>query len=396
MNQRDLFLRHVAQTSDLPLMGVDMDIVGASGVMLYDRSGREYIDLISGISVSNVGHCHPRVVQAIRDQSERYMHLMVYGEFNQTPQVRYATHLTSLLPHTLNSVFFTTGGSEAVEGAMKLAKRATGRAEIVSFGNAYHGSTQGALSLMGSEEFKNAFRPLLPGMRTLQFNAIEQLQQISNATAAVIVEPIQGEAGVRMADPSFMTALRQRCDDTGALLIADEIQSGFGRSGRLFAFEQYGVVPDILLLAKGMGGGLPIGAFVADLGLMRQLTHKPVLGHINTFGGNAVCVAAAQAALDVVMEEHLPERALVIEGKIKQVLRHSLIAELRLKGAFGAIDFGHEELNFKVIKALLEAGIITDWFLFCSTAMRIAPPLTITDAELDRAIDIVLQVFDKL
>lgn len=396
LTQRELFLRHVAQTSDLPLLGVDVDIVRAEGVTLFDRSGKTYTDLISGISVSNVGHCHPKVVQAIQEQSQTFMHLMVYGEFNQGPQVRYARRLTGLLPKELSSVYFTTGGSEAVEGALKLAKRATGRAEIISFKQAYHGSTQGALSVMGDEYFKSSFRPLLPGIKILDFNNEAALSEIGPATAAVIIEPIQGEAGIRKANPGFLKKLRDACTRYGTILIFDEIQSGFGRTGTLFAFEQYGIVPDVLLMAKGMGGGLPIGAFVASPQLMGRLTHDPVLGHISTFGGNAVCVAAALAALEVVVEENLAARARQIEKLVCDTLKHPLIKDLRMYGALGAIDFKDEDLNMRVIKACIENGVISDWFLFCNTAMRIAPPLTITDEELTAALQKIIEVLVRM
>ena len=396
ITQRQLFLKHVAQTSDTPLLGIDMNVVKANGVTLTDVHGKTYIDLISGISVSNIGHCHPDVVNAIKEQSEKYMHLMVYGEFNQGPQVQYASLLTSVLPSALNSVYFTTGGSEAIEGAMKLAKRATGRSEIISFKNAYHGSTQGALSLMGDESFKNAFRPLLPGIKQIQFNDENDLATITNKTAAVVIELIQGEAGVRKMDKAYLQKLKKRCDENGVLLVVDEIQTGFGRTGTLFAFEQYGVVPDILCIAKGMGGGLPIGAFVADKELMQNLTHDPVLGHINTFGGNAVCTAAAIATLNVVLKNNLAKRANEIEQIIKQKLIHKHIKEVRVVGALGAVDMGNEELNFKFCKLLIENGVITDWFLFCSSAFRIAPPLTVTNAELEKACDQILATLDQL
>lgn len=395
MNQRELFLRHVAQTSDLPLSGVDVNIAKASGVKLVDHSGKEYIDLISGISVSNVGHCHPEVVKAISEQSQKFMHLMVFGEFNQSPQVRYAEALTKLLPETLNSVYYTTSGSESVEGAMKLAKRATGRNEIISFKNAYHGSTQGALSVMGDEYFKNSFRPLLPGTKIIEPNNLNELEHITSSTAAVIVELIQGESGIRKMDNVFIKSLASHCKRTGTLLIIDEIQTGFGRTGSLFAFEQYGIVPDILLIAKGMGGGLPIGAFIADQNLMESLTNNPVLGHINTFGGNAVCVAAAEASLRIILKDSLAKRALEIEKIIYSELKHTLIKEIRIQGALGAVDFKDETLNLKVIKACIENGVITDWFLFCNTAMRIAPPLTITNEELKAALIIIKNVLDN-
>jgi acetylornithine/N-succinyldiaminopimelate aminotransferase len=396
MNQRELFLKHVAQTSELPMLGVDINISTAKGVTLTDVNGNTFTDLISGISVSNVGHCHPNVVEAIRIQSEKFMHLMVFGEFNQSPQVKYAQTLTHLLPETLNSIYYTTGGSEAVEGAMKLAKRASGRAEIISFKNAYHGSTQGAMSLMGDEFFKNSYRPLLPGIKTLNYNNTADLEQITSETAAVIVEPIQGESGVVRAHPEFLKTIRSRCDELGTLLIFDEIQSGFGRTGTLFAFEQYGIIPDILVVAKGMGGGLPIGAFIASTQLMSHLSFNPVLGHMNTFGGNAVCVAAAQATLDLIVNEKLSERAKTIESTIKNILKHPLIKEVRVCGALCAVDFKDEALNMKVIEGCLKNGIITDWFLFCSTALRIAPPLSITDNELTHALHQILKVVNLM
>lgn len=396
ITQRQLFLKHVAQTSDTPLLGIDMNIVKAQGVTLTDVNGKTYTDLISGISVSNVGHCHPEVVKAIKDQSEKFMHLMVYGEFNQSPQVIYATQLTAELPNSLNSVYYTTGGSEAIEGAMKLAKRVTGRSEIISFKNAYHGSTQGALSVMGDEGFKNAFRPLLPGIKHIEFNSVTDLDQLTDNTAAVIIELIQGEAGVRKANADFIQRLKKKCTDHGILLIVDEIQTGFGRTGTLFAFEQFGVVPDILCIAKGMGGGLPIGAFVADKKLMQCLMHDPILGHINTFGGNAVTTAAAIATLTIILRDKLANRAIDIEQIIKQKLVHKRIKEVRVVGALGAVDLGNEELNFKFCKHLIESGVITDWFLFCSSAFRIAPPLTITNTELELACDKILSVLDQL
>lgn len=395
MNQRQLFLLHVAQTSNTPLLGVDINIASAQGCTITDVDGKQYLDLISGISVSNVGHCHPKVVEAIHNQSKKFMHLMVYGEFNQSPQVKYAKTLADLLPDNLNSVYFTTSGSEAVEGALKLAKRATNKSELISFKNAYHGSTHGALSVMGSEFFKQSYRPLLPDIKHLQFNSIDDLQQITSKTAAVIIEPIQGEAGVREANNDFLVALRQTCNQYGALLIFDEIQTGFGRTGNLFAFEHYAVIPDILLVAKGMGGGLPIGAFIASNHLMNCLTNNPVLGHINTFGGNAVCLAAAQASLEIITNEKLFLRANEIETIILNELKHPLIKEIRIKGALCAIDFGNEDLNFKIIKACLQNGIITDWFLFCTTAMRLSPPLVISNEELKNGITKIIEIINK-
>ena len=396
MNQRELFLRHVAQTSEIPMLGEDLNIAIAKGVKLTDVNGKIYTDLISGISVSNVGHCHPKVLEAIHHQSQKFMHLMVYGEFNQSPQVNYAKKLTDLLPQKLNSIYYTTSGSEAVEGALKLAKRSTGRTELLCFKQAYHGSTHGALSVMGDEYFKTSFRPLLPDVRILEFNDLKALELISSKTAAVIIEPIQGEAGVRKANRDYIKNLRKICDDHGTILIFDEIQTGFGRTGNLFVFEEFDVVPDILLISKGMGGGLPIGAFIASTDLMSNLTKNPILGHINTFGGNALCVAAANACLEIIISENLCSRAKQIENIITTKLKHPLIKEIRIHGALGAIDFYNEVLNMRVIKSCIEKGIICDWFLFCPTAMRIAPPLIITDSELIEALNTIVEVLNTI
>ena len=396
MNQRELFLRHVAQTSEIPMLGEDLNIAIAKGVKLTDVNGKIYTDLISGISVSNVGHCHPKVLDAIHHQSQKFMHLMVYGEFNQSPQVNYAKKLTDLLPQKLNSIYYTTSGSEAVEGALKLAKRSTGRTELICFKQAYHGSTHGALSVMGDEYFKTSFRPLLPDVRILEFNDLKALELISSKTAAVIIEPIQGEAGVRKANRDYIKNLRKICDDHGTILIFDEIQTGFGRTGNLCVFEEFDVVPDIILISKGMGGGLPIGAFIASTDLMSNLTKNPILGHINTFGGNALCVAAANACLEIIISENLCSRAKQIENIITTKLKHPLIKEIRIHGALGAIDFYNEVLNMRVIKSCIEKGIICDWFLFCPTAMRIAPPLIITDSELIEALTTIVEVLNTI
>ena len=396
MNQRELFLRHVAQTSEIPMLGEDLNIAIAKGVKLTDVNGKIYTDLISGISVSNVGHCHPKVLEAINHQSQKFMHLMVYGEFNQSPQVNYAKKLTDLLPQKLNSIYYTTSGSEAVEGALKLAKRSTDRTELICFKQAYHGSTHGALSVMGDEYFKTSFRPLLPDVRILEFNDLKALELISSKTAAIIIEPIQGEAGVRKANRDYIKNLRKICDDLGVILIFDEIQTGFGRTGNLFVFEEFDVVPDILLISKGMGGGLPIGAFIASTDLMSNLTKNPILGHINTFGGNALCVAAANACLEIIISENLCSRAKQIENIITTKLKHPLIKEIRIHGALGAIDFYNEVLNMRVIKSCIEKGIICDWFLFCPTAMRIAPPLIITDSELIEALNTIIEVLNTI
>jgi acetylornithine/N-succinyldiaminopimelate aminotransferase len=388
ISHRNIFLQNVAQTSPAPLA---LEIVKAEGIHMTDVNGKKYVDLISGISVSNLGHCHPNVVSAINEQAKTYMHLMVYGEYIQHPQTQYAKLLTSLLPASLNCIYFTNSGAEATEGALKLAKRVTGRSEIIHYKNSYHGSTQGALSVMGNEEYKNSFRPLLPDVKQLEFNNFSQLEQITNRTACVIIEPIQGEAGIHKANTQFLTDLRKKCDETCTLLIFDEIQTGFGRTGMLFAFENYNIIPDVLLIAKGMGGGLPIGAFVASDKLMSCLTNNPILGHITTFGGNAVCVAAAKATLETIVEEKLYLRADEIEKILLEVLVHPKIKEVRCAGALCAVEFGDVALNMDIINDCIKNGIVVDWFLHCATAMRIAPPLTITNKELRAALQIILE-----
>ena len=379
ISQRQLFLNHVAQTSPAPIA---LEIERAEGCYLIDVNGKKYCDLISGISVSSLGHCHPKVVEAINNQAQRYMHTMVYGEYIQSPQVDLAKALTDLLPKKLNSVYFVNSGAEALEGSLKLAKRVTGRTEIISFQNAYHGSSHGALSIMGSEFFKNSFRPLLPDTRLINFNCVEDLQYITEKTACVVSEVIQAEAGVQLPQNDFLKKLRNRCDEVGAMLILDEIQTGFGRTGSFFAFEQFGIVPDVLLLAKAMGGGMPIGAFISSKKNMDCFTENPVLGHITTFGGNAVCCAASLATLHEISSNELYKKAKHIEELIKQHLQHEAIKEIRSCGGLMAVEFGNNELNMKVISNAIQLGVITDWFLFCDTAMRLSPPLVITDEEL--------------
>ena len=388
MTLRELFLLNNAQTTDFPLL---LEFERAAGVYMYDSQGRGYIDLISGIGVSNLGHSHPNVIAAIKDQLDKYMHLMVYGEYVQTPQVRFAEKLLSLLPENLQSVYFTNSGAEAVEGALKLAKRFTGRAQIIAFKNAYHGSTQGALSVMGNEEFKQAYRPLLPGISFINFNDLAGLDQITPDTAAVIVETVQGEAGVRVPDRAYMQALRQRCTDTGALLILDEIQAAFGRTGRLFAFEHFDIKPDILLLAKAMGGGMPLGAFIASHQVMDALKENPILGHITTFGGHPVCCAAGLAALEALLIENLLAKVDEKEKLFRKLLVHPSIRQIRGKGLMLAIEFDSFELNKKIIDRCIANGVIVDWFLHCSNAMRLAPPLIITHEEIRTACNVILE-----
>ncbi len=382
LSQRQLFLQHVAQTSPAPL---GLEIVRAEGVWLYGPQGERYLDLISGISVSNIGHGHPAVKEAVNRQLDQYAHLMVYGEYIQTPQVNYARQLASLLPDPLDSVYFVNSGTEANEAALKLAKRVTGRMEMVGFRNSYHGSTHGTLSLIGDEYFRRNYRPLLPGVRQLRYNVWDDLQHITCNTACVLAETIQAEAGIRPPDAAWMQALRDRCTAVGALLILDEIQTGFGRTGTLFGFTHYGIVPDMVTFAKGMGGGLPIGVMVAPQQLMQAFTEHPVLGHITTFGGNAVCVAAAQAVLDTLLATSWMADAESKAQRLAGQLTHPAIVDIRYKGLMMAVEFADSTTNFRVIQECLKRGVVTDWFLFADQCLRIGPPLLITEAEIDWA-----------
>lgn len=386
--QRQLFLRHNAQTSPSPLL---LEFVRANGIWLERADGTKCMDLIAGIGVSNLGHCHPNVVEAVQKQAAEYMHLMVYGEYVQSPQVLFAKALADILPKSLQCTYFVNSGTEAVEGAMKLAKRITGRTEFISFINAYHGSTQGALSLMGSDEYKNGYRPLLPAVQFLTMNNFEDLNKISNRTAAVFLEPIQGEAGVRIPEQNYMLALRERCTDTGAMLVLDEIQTGFGRTGKMFAFEQYGVVPDILLLAKGLGGGMPIGAFISSQENMSAFSHNPVLGHITTFGGHPVSCAAGLATIQTILKSEIIEDVDRKGQLFSSLLKHPAIREIRQKGLMIAVEFDNYDFNKKVIDLCINDGIITDWFLHCSNSMRIAPPLIISDEDIHVACSIIIK-----
>jgi acetylornithine/N-succinyldiaminopimelate aminotransferase len=392
ISERQLFLQYVAQTNDAPL---GLEIERAEGVYLFDKEGKKYIDLISGIGVSALGHCHPKVVAAVKEQLDHYMHLMVYGEYVLSPQVKLAKRLCELLPASLNNVYFVNSGAEAVEGAMKLAKRFTNRSEIISFKNAYHGSTQGALSIIGNEDMKRSFRPLLPDTKLLRFNNLEDLNEITTHTAAVICEVVQGEAGVIPSDKSFLTTLRNRCDETGALLIFDEVQTGYGRTGKLFAFEHYKVTPDILLLAKSFGGGLPLGAFISSEKIMSVFKTNPVLGHITTFGGNPVCCAAGLATLNALIEENLANQVEAKERIFRELLVHSKIKNFRSKGLLMALELENWEANKKVIDYCIENGVVTDWFLFAPNCMRIAPPLIITEKDIRLSCAIILKGLDK-
>lgn len=393
LTQRQLFLKHNAQTSTTPLM---LEFVKAQGVNLYNTEGKAYIDLIAGIGVSNVGHCHPNVVTAVQKQVETYMHLMVYGEFVQSPQVNFATALASVLPDQLNCTYFVNSGAEAVEGAMKLAKRYTGRKGFIACKNAYHGSTQGAESLMESDFYSAGYGPFLPHVDFITHNNIVDLAKITDQTAAVFIEPVQGEAGVRVADQAFMEALKERCLATGTLLVFDEIQTGFGRTGKMFAFEHYNIVPDILLLAKGIGGGMPIGAFISSAEIMSVLSFNPILGHMTTFGGHPVCCAAGLATLNTLLNENIVADVETKGALFKELLQHPAINEIRGKGLMLAVSFDSFEINKAIIDACIEDGIITDWFLHCSDAMRIAPPLTIKENEIRTACSIIMRNIEKI
>ena len=393
MTNRQLFLTHVGQTSDAPLA---LEIVKASGCKLIDASGKEYIDLIGGISVCNVGHKHPAVTEAIKKQLDDYLHVMVYGELVQSPQVQYAKLLADNLPPSLNSVFYTASGSEATEGAMKLAKRFTGRIQIISFKNSYHGSTQGSLSIMGDEYWRNAFRPLLPGTMQLRYNSFEDLENITEATACVIAETVQAEAGVIVPKDNWLKAVREKCTATGTLMVLDEIQCGFGRNGSLWAFEKFDVVPDVLLLGKALGGGMPLGAFVADKKIMQSLTHNPMLGHINTFGGHPVCCAAGMAALQVLLNEKLVKGVKEKEALFVSLLQHKKIKAVRSCGLMLAVEFENFEINKTVIDKLIEQGVFTDWFLFASNCLRIVPPLIISNDEIKTACSQIVSVLNTL
>lgn len=375
---------------------MSLEIVRAEGSYMYDPDGKSYLDLISGISVSSIGHRHPKVVEAIKHQVDQYMHLMVYGEYIQTPQVALAQKLAELLGEGLESTYFVNSGSEANEGAMKLAKRATGRAEVISMKKAYHGSTQGVLSIIGDEDFKRGFRPLLPGTRSIHFDSVEDLELITNKTAAVIVEPIQGEAGYIPPSQEYLGALRKKCNETGALLIFDEVQCGFGRTGKMFAHQHYGIKPDIITLAKGMGGGMPIGAFIASRELMAHFKDNPILGHITTFGGHPVSCAASLACVNVIIDEKLADGVKAKELLFRQLLVHQNIKEVRGKGLMLAVQLDTFENVQKVIDHCLKNGVVSDWFLFCDNAIRLSPPLNITEEDIRKACKVLLEGIDLL
>jgi acetylornithine/succinyldiaminopimelate/putrescine aminotransferase len=392
MNNRQLFFQHLAQTSDKP---IGIEVASAEGIYIKDVNGKNFIDMIAGFSVCNIGHSHPDVIKAIQEQVEKYMHVIVYGEFIQAPQVQYAKALTSLLPENLQSVYFTSSGAEATEGAMKLAKRVTKKTKIISFKGGYHGSTQGALSVMGDEYFKTAFRPLLPDTLQLRYNHFEDLEHIDSTVACVIVEPVQAESGITPASKDWLAAIAQKCKEHCVLFIFDEIQSGFGRTGSMFAFEQLEVVPDILLVGKALGGGLPLGAFISHPRIMSLLTESPVLGHITTFGGNPVCCAAGTAALKVLQNSGWIKKVAEKENILVKQMIHPAIINRTHKGLWMSLQFESDVLAKKIAATCVANGIITDWFLFAEDRIRIAPPLCITVEELSTAIEKIKLSIDQ-
>ncbi len=388
----ETFLNNLAQTSPYPFL---IEVEKAEGVYLFSPDGKKYIDMISGIGVSNIGHRHPKVVQAIKDQLDKHLHLMVYGEYIQTSPNLLAKKLADLLPPQLNCTYFVNSGTEANEAALKLAKRITGRTEIISFKKSYHGSTHGSMSVSGNEVKKNAFRPLLPDVKFIEFNNEADIQQISARTSCVIMETIQGDAGVRIPTKKYLQSIRKRCDETGTLLILDEIQCGMGRTGTLFAFEQFGIIPDILTIGKAFGGGLPIAAFISNKNKMQSLTHDPMLGHITTFGGNPVCCASALATLQVIEDERIL-RDVESKGKlVESLIQHSKIREIRRIGLMFAVDFENEGQVNRIVQSCKENGVICYWFLSHPYSFRIAPPLTITEEEIRIACSIILRAIEN-
>jgi acetylornithine/succinyldiaminopimelate/putrescine aminotransferase len=394
MTERELFFRHLGLPSFRPL---GLEIAKAKGIYLYDTSGKKYIDLVSGVSVSNLGHGNPQVIDAIRRQLEKYLYVNVYGEFILSPQVRLVEKLITVLPAGLSSIYLVNSGSEAVEGAMKLARRFTGRTEIISFNNAYHGSTVGALSVLGNESLKNAFRPLIPDTRIIRFNNTGDLEKITGKTACVISETIQAEAGMILPAAGFLTQLRERCTETGALLIIDDVQMGFGRTGKMFSFENFDIIPDILVLAKAMGGGMPIGAFISAKEIMDTLAFQPEFGHITTFGGHPVSCAASLASMEVLTSGNIMEQVNEKGQKIfDAIARHPVIKEIRWKGLAMGVEIKDPQMHDRLTESMIFNGIVIDWFLFKPDTFRIAPPLTITNDEIDLCCDLLLRSLNEV
>jgi len=393
MSQRDFFLSHLGQTTPFPFL---VEVEHAEGIYIYDKQGKSYMDMISGVAVNNIGHRHPKVVSALKNQIDKYLHVMVYGEFIQDSQQLLVKELLEVLPHSLDGVYVVNSGTEAIEAALKLAKRVTGRMELISFRGSYHGSTHGSMSVSGNEVKKQAFRPLLPDIQFLKHNELLDLERITEKTAGVILETVQGDAGVRRPSVTFMKALRQRCDEVGALLILDEIQCGMGRTGKFFAFEHFDIVPDILTLGKALGGGMPIGALVSSQKRLLEFTHAPMLGHITTFGGHPVICAAAAAAVQVLKSEinwtELEDKAKRFEERFK---RHPELVEIRRVGMMFAFDMVSSERVERVVSRCMEKGLITFWFLSHPYSFRLSPPLTITEEELNLAADLILESIEE-
>ena len=392
LSKRQLFLNHVGQTGPMP---VGINVSHAQGMHIYDQSGKRYLDMNSGISVSSIGHCHPRVVSAVQDQAAQYMHTMVYGEHLQSPQISFASKLAAQLDERLSSIYFVMTGTEATEAAMKLAKRVTGRTEIIACAEAYHGSTQGAESLRSDESYKQAFYPLLPDVRHIRFNETDDLTRITERTACVILEPVQAESGVNLPKPGYLTAVRERCHEVGALMILDEIQTGFGRTGQLFAHQRFGVVPDVLLVGKAMGGGMPIAGLVSSLEIMSELTKNPMLGHITTFGGHPVCCAAGEACLDVLLEGDIIAEVNRKGERLKMILeQHSIVKEVRQAGLMMAVELEKRKYLKHVVGQSMELGVIVDYFLFNNRSFRLAPPLVVSDEQIEEAAGMLVEAFD--
>lgn len=389
-SQKALFLSKLAQTNDIPLM---LEIASASGAKIIDTAGKEYIDLISGISVSTLGHNHPAIKKAIKEQVDKHLHVMVYGEFVQSIQVDYANWISAHLPSGLDTVYFTNSGTEATEGAMKLAKRITGRSKIMSFKNAYHGSTQGALSIAGGEWLKSAYRPLLPDVEQINYNGFSNLTKINEHVACVVMEPLQAEAGTVVAKEGFLEAVRKRCSEVGALLVFDEIQTGFGRTGAFFACTKYGVTPDIILLGKALGGGMPLGAFVSSQEKMAAFKSNPVLGHITTFGGHPVSCAAGMAMAQELENSNLLKRVPEIETRFKNGIKG---AQVNGGGLLMSVELNNFSEVEQLVKYCIANGVITDWFLFNENSIRVSPPMIISNEELDTAIEVINNGISKI
>lgn len=392
ISNKELFRNYLGQTSAFP---IELEVQKAENIYLYDKSGKKYLDLISGIAVSSLGHSHSKIIEAVKEQVDQHMHVMVFGEFIQSPQVKLAKAISDTLPASLDNVFFVNSGSEAIEGAMKLAKRYTGRHEIIACNHAYHGSTHGALSLGSEETFKQAFVPLVPGIQHISFGDESDLPLISEQTAAVIIETVQGEAGIQITSKAYYQKLRKRCSETGTLLVLDEIQTGFGRTGTFWAFEQYGIIPDIITAAKGMGGGMPIGAFISSKKIMSALQTNPILGHISTFGGHPVSCAASLALIEELQTTKIYTKAEDKAQEFIKLLIHPKIKSIRHLGLMMAVEFESFEIVSKIIHNSLKLGLITDWFLFCDNSIRIAPPLIITNKQIKEACDILLKAIDE-